>query len=1311
MSKARVGYWLPVFLGFGLVPPAVAVAPAANVAAMTHGQDAIVVDAHPVSGDGRARRHAPGWLAAGPVVERPVPSANGTVEGPTAVGVPGRPRGLAGKADGGYAVDLSWNAPADTGSSAITGYLIEMWKGEVESWIVVGNTTATMYKVTGLKEGSGYAFLVRATNASGAGSPSRWVEVTTEHVTPGEPGSLRSTADGDSAIDLSWAAPSDTGTSAISGYRIEVWDELKAVYVVLVENTGSVATTYRDAGLQPKTVRYYRVSAINTSGPGAWAYASATTEGMQPGAPRRLRATVDGDSTINLSWIAPADAGTSAISGYRIYVWDWANSVYVVLVENTGSAAATTYRDTGVQPNTTRWYRVRAINASGAGLFSGSASATTEPAEGNPPGVPTGLTATADGDSAIDLSWAAPSDTGTSAINGYGIEVSIDAGTNWSELVANTRKQTTTYRHTLATTGIATGVKWFHYRVSAINASGAGDASNAADATREGILPGAPTGLTATADGDSAIDLSWTAPFFPGNSAITGYRVEVSGDRGTNWSDLEANTGTTVTTYRHAGLQPDTALHYRVSAVNASGAGAPSNVAAGATEGPLPGAPTELVARVIGDTTIELSWTAPSDTGTSAIGGYRIEVSSDGGDLWNDLVANTNSPDTRYRQTGLSVGTTLHYRVSAVNASGAGPPSNVASATTGAAPGAPTGLAAAADGPNAIDLSWAAPAHKGASAITGYRIDVSSDGGDSWEELLANTASRDTTYRHAGLAPGTTRHYRVFAMNDDGVSAPSNVADATTGALVPDPPTDLVATPSSPTRIDLAWRAPGYDGGAPLTGYRVEVSEDGTAWTDLERTTGNPQTEYSHEGLQPGSTRHYRVSAINSAGTSPPSGVASATTDDPVARADRVNRAVLPYFAGAMSASITSSVAGRAEAAVAGRPAPSGPGAARLGALAAANRDPGLLELFDSTSFAADGAGGVTMWGTFDHRVMGRAEGSPVRWDGSMYSAHLGADVRIGGFLAGVAGSRSSGSYDFTDATGGRDIQGTYEARMTGVTPYLAWMPGHGFALWVAGTKGWGNVTVDDSLAGARSSDARMTTGAFGGSRQLLGGDRSALKLRAEAWRSQVVLDGGEGMDSLTLGMRRGRLAMEWNGRNRFAGGHMVAVLLEGGMRYDAGDGPEGSGFEVGGGLRYSNPSGRVTVESRGRMLVSSEYEEWGAEGSVRFAASGETGLAVRLAPSWGSAASGVQRLWDQARGRGAGEAGAGRVNARVEYRLPSAVTPYGRFSAVGGMENVFATGIVYKAASGLDMSLEGMRAHRTGSPRQGLTIGGRWRF
>ena len=104
---------------------------------------------------------------------------------------------------------------------------------------------------------------------------------------------------------------------------------------------------------------------------------------------------------------------------------------------------------------------------------------------------------------------------------------------------------------------------------------------------------------------------------------------------------------------------------------------------------------------------------------------------------------------------------------------------------------------------------------------------------------------------------------------------------------VPDAPLELRASQDVGRRIDLSWSTPADDGGAYITGYRIEVSGDGSNWSDLVTNTETSTTTYTHTGLRGVDTRHYRVYAINSAGTGPASDVA---TGLPLPRPYLVNR-------------------------------------------------------------------------------------------------------------------------------------------------------------------------------------------------------------------------------------------------------------------------------------------------------------------------------------------------------------------------------------------------------------------------------------
>ena len=1133
--------------------------------------------------------------------------------------------------------------------------------------------------------------------------------------TSGPPRSLTASADGASVIELDWREPSDPGDDDITGYRIEYSTDAGDTWQTLEDDTDDTRTSYRDTGLSPGTTRHYRVAAINRHGAGAWSEVADATTSRVPGRPTRLTARARGTSRIELDWTAPSSAG-GPVTGYRIEVSPTGTGRWTVLETDTESRT-TEYTDTGLEPGTRYYYRVAAINAAGRGAWSSVANATTD---ATAPGAPTGLRAVPSGlggRTQLLLTWTRPSSDGGGAITGYRIEVSANR-ISWTTLEANTSTAGTSYTHG----GLAPATTRY-YRVAAINAEGTGPYSNVATGRTNAGAPDAPGSLRARADGPRSITLTWEVPREDNGARITGYSIRARGPQDSRWITIRPNTNSTATTYTHTNLQPATAYRYQVAAINSVGVG-PWSLEAGTTTDPdVPSAPTGLTAQAVGTSRIDLAWRAPANTGGAAVLGYRVEASSDGGRTWRIIRSNTGTTVGYYSHRNLQPATTWHYRVYAINAAGLGAVSNVAQATTEATlPGAPRSLTADADGTSEIDLSWQRPSSDGGAAVTGYRVEVSANGGASWQTLVANTRRTSTTYSHTGLAPATTRHYRVSAINRVGVGSASGVASATTDATVPDPPTGLTATATSPTQIDLAWTAPAYDGGAPVTGYRIEVSETGQNWVNLAANTGSAATAYSHTGLLPGSQRYYRVSAINRAGAGDPSNVASAATDDPVERAGRLNTTVLPHVAGAMASSTVGAIADRVDMVASGMGMDRRVDMGGLSSMASSLSSPGtglgrrersgLATLFGGTSFQtplgasdapqqAGSTGQLATWGAGEYHHMGEPGASVLDWSGSMVSAHVGADTRVAAdILAGVAASHSSGTFDFTDRTGASPVTGTYGTAMTSINPYVAWFPGErGSAAWGTAGFGWGDIEVEDEREDLRTSPARMMTGAAGGSYQLMESAIGGVRVKAEGWAGRVLVDGGPRIDSVTLDMQRARLALEWTQGYRSAGGNEVAMTIEGGMRYDNGDGINGAGAEVGGGVRYRNVGLGLTAEGRGRMLISARdgYEEWGFGGMIQLdPATRGQGLQVRVAPSYGDAASGVNHLWDR------GVSGAvhdraldmgANVDAEVAYGLAGfRGTPYGGFRLAESGARAFSSGLRYDLGSGLGLRIEGTR-------------------
>jgi levanase len=79
---------------------------------------------------------------------------------------------------------------------------------------------------------------------------------------------------------------------------------------------------------------------------------------------------------------------------------------------------------------------------------------------------------------------------------------------------------------------------------------------------------------------------------------------------------------------------------------------------------------------------------------------------------------------------------------------------------------------------------------------------------------------------------------------------------------VPGPPTDVAASPQA-AGVEISWNAPSENGGADITEYRVHREGQDAA---VASTTG---TAVSVDGLVPGSTARFAVSAVNSAGEGP----------------------------------------------------------------------------------------------------------------------------------------------------------------------------------------------------------------------------------------------------------------------------------------------------------------------------------------------------------------------------------------------------------------------------------------------------------
>ena len=185
---------------------------------------------------------------------------------------------------------------------------------------------------------------------------------------PAPPAGL-STVVSHNLVTVSWGDPRD-GT--ITGYVVLRRDKdihPEGTFDTLVPDTGSAATSYVDAGVDPDRRYVYRIKAVNAAGTSdrsTWVRAYTPT--AQPAAGRPAKPTgltsAFTHNSVTLTW---GDPGDGTITGYVVLRRDkdiHPEGIFRTITADTGTAAAT-YTDNTAQPGRRYVYRIKAVNAHG----------------------------------------------------------------------------------------------------------------------------------------------------------------------------------------------------------------------------------------------------------------------------------------------------------------------------------------------------------------------------------------------------------------------------------------------------------------------------------------------------------------------------------------------------------------------------------------------------------------------------------------------------------------------------------------------------------------------------------------------------------------------------------------------------------------------------------------------------------------------------------------------------------------------------------------------------------------------------------
>ena len=505
----------------------------------------------------------------------------------------------------------------------------------------------------------------------------------------------------------------------------------------------------------------------------------------------------------------------------------------------------------------------------------------------SPPAAPTSLTAAAPFPSQAVLKWT----DNASNEDLFSIERSPDGIAGWTE-VGQASANAVTF-----TDNSAAANTTYYYRVRAFNSFGGGsysDYTNVATVTTTANPGGSGDGLLGTyynnidftgavvqqidpqinfdwgggapvaGIGSDFFSVAWTGILRPPSSgnytffttSDDGVRLYIDGQLViSNWTDHGATedasqplalSSTTTYTIRMEFYED---LFLAAAQLRWSSESVPKSLIPQSAlySGTAPAAPSNLAAAPASGTQINLSWSDNALTET----GFIVQRKQ-GATGTYDQVAIVPPNSTSYLDGELLAGTTYYYRVQAANFVSNSDFSNEASAATPVPPATPSNAHPTAVTTTSIAFAW----QDNSNNEDKFSIFHSVNNGSFI--FVADVPTNTTTYTDTGLSPGTAYDYHIQAWNLGGYTdfAGFSIITRTT------PPANPTAVVTN-GQVSLAWTAsPG------AVGYNIYrgTSPGGEAAQPI--ASGAIGTSYVDNGLTPGFTYYYKITAITTGGES-----------------------------------------------------------------------------------------------------------------------------------------------------------------------------------------------------------------------------------------------------------------------------------------------------------------------------------------------------------------------------------------------------------------------------------------------------------
>lgn len=486
-------------------------------------------------------------------------------------------------ADGGRVFTITDNNPSHTQYQLVING--KYFTGEGSLVADPSNLSLPSKKIVirSLDPNRSYSIKVRALNGDGVVTDwSAAIQIGKPTIPPAAPKQIKLQPTSTS-IQISWSPVSEANS-----YEIEADNASTPIAIGKVLN-------YKHQSLTPNTLHQYRVRALKDGVVGPWS------------APIMQR-------TLMVAPVVPVNIVASATAKTATVTWNAVQDALSYEVEWDGQLISVgkqqTFKQNGLPLSSRHAFRVRALNAGGAGpwstvqIISTTSSLPSVPAIGTP----------SVSNKSVQLRWQPAEDALAYEIEADGIVLGVNEAL------------------TAAFTGLSPGTS-HQYRVRALNELGAGEWSTVTQVTTNVLAT--PSGITDTVS-DTSIKLTWSAV-----AGATSYEIEANGQVVNAPSSQQL----------FEALQPESVHTYRVRAIGAAGNSAWTEPFVLTTLPLKPDVPQQISATASKDQ-VFLSWGA-------VVGAHGYDVELDG------VVIVNNFMDTRYSDRLLDPFTQHQYRIRA----------------------------------------------------------------------------------------------------------------------------------------------------------------------------------------------------------------------------------------------------------------------------------------------------------------------------------------------------------------------------------------------------------------------------------------------------------------------------------------------------------------------------------------------------------------------------------------------------------------------------------------------------------------------